>query len=861
MPIDISPPSENFLASATTEQAVRHLAWKNKNLSPLSVDFDSTFNNNKTIHNLYNGRKALLYPSHTASRHHIILSSSYSPNGSKKYHHSATHLPSKNHPQLKSHNNGRDEVRLPSYLLERNHQYTDHYADKRGTKCLTSILSHQKGGSYTPAPGIESFYFSLPLECCPAKKRHFEITKVSGEEPAFSEFHVGKDDPEPLYETDGNILIMNDSLRHLGDAADTSFPSNPPLDSDVVVIAESVATNNDNPTSAGIDRSKAKRGPPDGAKKEEEKETTLEKAHTFMLKGNGPLKYTDRNYIALIAASRFKCFQLIDNQAREFIEGGGDPSWLRNLNNVPLKLRALQSLNKLLAHQPWLIDKTHIQKLTKGGSEGNWSLSELIFAIAIMTHFHSLCSLIHGCAWLYNLDSYNKVSSNDLDSEPRDLGSNPNGHQCSNGENGTDIDIDENIIGRVDDGSDLNGKILLAEECKDISENDWKARDQVKNIIERRASGNRIDVETETNDGTVDALIVKMKKLHQSFNRASQEEMVKRYEKVVELSSLENDYARHSPNHPTSTKVPGHKSSNLKHANVNTAVKPTKKYCATDKFNPDAIRNFGYLLGEEIIGEDNSNYCERFVEDPHFGYQDFAKRGDYPTRTPTFRIQDYTWEHHGFSLVSRLCSDLGPLLDDKFKTAYHLTYSTMGKVHNVDTSMFRRAIWNYIHCMYGIRHDDYDYGLVNQLLARNLKRFVKTLACFPERLFDVGDSITQNGEQFLTDNKNTKNGRNLGNDVQKNGTKCDNNDISRARDKDHERCDNKTKRSLGAGKNNSKSNDTSGNNAFSDVTGSKDEFMKDFQESEKVHVNLMIVEAKIQAQMLYALRAIMQYMT
>lgn len=39
----------------------------------------------------------------------------------------------------------------------------------------------------------------------------------------------------------------------------------------------------------------------------------------------------------------------------------------------------------------------------------------------------------------------------------------------------------------------------------------------------------------------------------------------------------------------------------------------------------------------------------------------------------------------------------------------------MGGIKNVDTSKFRRAIWNYIQCIYGIRHDDYDYGEVNQV--------------------------------------------------------------------------------------------------------------------------------------------------
>uniref|UniRef100_A0A2D4IR54 Uncharacterized protein n=1 Tax=Micrurus lemniscatus lemniscatus TaxID=129467 RepID=A0A2D4IR54_MICLE len=31
------------------------------------------------------------------------------------------------------------------------------------------------------------------------------------------------------------------------------------------------------------------------------------------------------------------------------------------------------------------------------------------------------------------------------------------------------------------------------------------------------------------------------------------------------------------------------------------------------------------------------------------------------------------------------------------------------------------------------RYDDYDYGEVNQLLERNLKIYIKTVTCYPER--------------------------------------------------------------------------------------------------------------------------------
>ncbi|XP_051882145.1 sestrin-3-like isoform X3 [Pristis pectinata] len=167
----------------------------------------------------------------------------------------------------------------------------------------------------------------------------------------------------------------------------------------------------------------------------------------------------------------------------------------------------------------------------------------------------------------------------------------------------------------------------------------------------------------------------------------------------------------------------------------------------------------------------------RYVDDPTFGYKDFARRGD--DQLPTFRAQDYSWEDHGFSLVNRLYSDIGQLLDEKFRMVRNLTYNTMAIHEDVDTTTLRRAIWNYVHCMFGIRYDDYDYGEVNQLLERSLKVYIKTVTCYPERT---------------------------------------------------------TKRMY-------------------------DSYWRQFKHSEKIHVNLLLMEARMQAELLYALRAITQYMT
>ncbi|XP_022167140.1 sestrin homolog isoform X1 [Myzus persicae] len=165
-----------------------------------------------------------------------------------------------------------------------------------------------------------------------------------------------------------------------------------------------------------------------------------------------------------------------------------------------------------------------------------------------------------------------------------------------------------------------------------------------------------------------------------------------------------------------------------------------------------------------------------FVEDSGYSYLDCSRRQF--AQQSSFILQEFSWDHHGYELTNRLFNDIGLLLDKKFKTAYNMTYYTMGGRPHIDTSRFRRAIWNYIYCIYGMRNDDCDYEDVTQLLQCQLRVFVKTATCYPERL-----------------------------------------------------------------------NKTTTENA-----------LKHFELSEKIHINLMIMEARMQAELLFALRAVMNYM-
>ncbi|KAK6489967.1 sestrin-1-like isoform X1 [Huso huso] len=385
----------------------------------------------------------------------------------------------------------------------------------------------------------------------------------------------------------------------------------------------------------------------------------------YLLQMDGPLSLHCRHYIGIMAAARHQCSNLVNLHVNDFLQVGGDPKWLNGLKDAPQKLQHLGELNKILAHRPWLVTKAHIEQLLKA-EEHSWSLAELIHAVVLLTHYHSLASFTFSC------------------------GISPEIH-CDGGHTFRPPSISNYCACDIANG---NGTL-----------------DEIQ--------GNHALTDTPCE---VEALMEKMKQLQECRDEeeASQEEMATRFEREKTESML------------------------VAAAEDEDSV-PTR----------DVSRHF---------------------EDPSYGYKDFSRRGEH---VPTFRAQDYSWEDHGYSLVNRLYPDVGQLLDEKFQIAYNLTYNTMAMHQDVDTSMLRRAIWNYIHCMFGIRYDDYDYGEINQLLDRSFKVYIKTMVCSPEKT---------------------------------------------------------TKRMY-------------------------DSFWRQFKHSEKVHVNLLLMEARMQAELLYALRAITHYMT
>jgi len=118
----------------------------------------------------------------------------------------------------------------------------------------------------------------------------------------------------------------------------------------------------------------------------------------------GPLPFHWRNYIAILAASRFNCQYLVSLQEQEFLLNDGDSRWLQGVTNaaVPRKISNLLPIISMLAHQPWLLTKDHIAPLVKGADA--WSISELVHAMLLICTYISMSGFVFGCGITPEID-------------------------------------------------------------------------------------------------------------------------------------------------------------------------------------------------------------------------------------------------------------------------------------------------------------------------------------------------------------------------------------------------------------------------------------------------------------------------
>lgn len=91
------------------------------------------------------------------------------------------------------------------------------------------------------------------------------------------------------------------------------------------------------------------------------------------------------------AAARHQCTYLVNLHEKEFLEQRGDPNWLKGLDHIPPKLRAIYDINKILAHRPWLLNKEHIEV-----NEPRFTLAEFKMLITSFFRFFVYTAIDQG---------------------------------------------------------------------------------------------------------------------------------------------------------------------------------------------------------------------------------------------------------------------------------------------------------------------------------------------------------------------------------------------------------------------------------------------------------------------------------
>eukprot|EP00920_Eleutheroschizon_duboscqi_P040571 GHVT01097058.1.p1 GENE.GHVT01097058.1~~GHVT01097058.1.p1 ORF type:complete len:950 (-),score=68.36 GHVT01097058.1:718-3567(-) len=126
----------------------------------------------------------------------------------------------------------------------------------------------------------------------------------------------------------------------------------------------------------------------------------------------------------------------------------------------------------------------------------------------------------------------------------------------------------------------------------------------------------------------------------------------------------------------------------------------------------------------------NTVVSDRYREED-IGYQDFDMKSE---ASHMLHVFGYSLDDTSLMILDCYYPGAAQVLADEIEYLYSLTDYTLGGRRVPTTKPIRNAVWLYVLRLYGIQHDDYHYGAVNNFMALYQKVFVKKLVCYPERL-------------------------------------------------------------------------------------------------------------------------------
>ncbi|CAI2173427.1 6145_t:CDS:2 [Funneliformis geosporum] len=351
-------------------------------------------------------------------------------------------------------------------------------------------------------------------------------------------------------------------------------------------------------------------------------------SYNIIVKGPiGPVPISWRFYIGIMAASQHKCQYIVSKLTSDFLINGGDANWLLGLQYAPQKIRNLATLNAILAHQPWRLQASHIGALVRV-LPNNWTISEIVHVIMILSTFHSLSSYVLGCGIVPEYDSiggYYELSP------------------------WVSTTVEGNSIGIMDSSESISPNVgsglgITEEQTEEEKPKDDDDGNSGKTPAENDTKELTPDVEIQRH---TDQLIKRLKnKPELQLSSSTFNSEISGFENIEE-ETFTNDS-------PTS--------------DINFSPFLQQFSATANATSPTLVHSLYNLPSSNLSAEHFSRFLDPSV-DTQYAYTDFVVNS---SEYSVFKLQDYGWDH-GVSMANRYFSGAGDVLDAEFSKVWDNT--------------------------------------------------------------------------------------------------------------------------------------------------------------------------------------------
>lgn len=139
---------------------------------------------------------------------------------------------------------------------------------------------------------------------------------------------------------------------------------------------------------------------------------------TIMENKEGFLPLTWKLYLGIMAASTIRNEFLLRSLETEFLLNGGEEDWLiYGLSGAPEKLKKLEVLNNILAHQPWKLKSQNLKEICYLNMSFSWNIDELLQSVIIVTTFHRLATVLESLKITIKINEKNEVENVDYNKD------------------------------------------------------------------------------------------------------------------------------------------------------------------------------------------------------------------------------------------------------------------------------------------------------------------------------------------------------------------------------------------------------------------------------------------------------------